>query len=174
MRLALSCACALFAALLGGCVATTGSTVSTAGAGAGIVEGVLDSINEARRDGHDCASGHYPATEPLTIDARLTEAAQQHAEDLADRRTLSHRGADGSDPFERMEAAGYRFANAAENVAEGQQTPRAVVDAWLASRTGHCDNVMDSVYRHMGVGMAQVERDGRVVRYWVLKVGREL
>jgi uncharacterized protein YkwD len=40
-----------------------------------------------------------------------------------------------------------------ENIAAGQSTPQAVVNAWMSS-AGHCANIMKASYTAIGVGYA--------------------
>jgi uncharacterized protein YkwD len=77
----------------------------------------------------------------LEVDSRLNSVAEQHARDMARRGRMSHRGSDFSSPFDRMERAGYRFLNAAENVAAGQTTPEHVMRSWMMS-PGHRRNIL--------------------------------
>lgn len=84
---------------------------------------------------------------PLLIDARLTGSAQRWAATMAASGVLAHSGDTGS----RITAAGYRWVNAAENLAEGQPTPAAVVAAWM-SDIPHRANVLGR-YLNVGVGV---------------------
>ncbi len=64
---------------------------------------------------------------PYRADPRLTAAAQAHADDMARRRRLDHKGADGSQPWDRATRAGYHWRAVAENVAAGQTTTESVM-----------------------------------------------
>jgi uncharacterized protein YkwD len=57
---------------------------------------------------------------------------------------------------------------AGENIALGPQSADEVVDGWLAS-PGHCANIMDSRFRHIGVGLATGRGRGQI--YWVQTFG---
>lgn len=104
---------------------------------------------------------------PLTMEPRLTEAAQGHASWMADTGSFSHTGAGGSSPFLRISQAGYSYSAAGENIALGQRTVEAVMVAWVGS-PGHEANIRNTKYIHMGVGLATA-RDGR--RIWVVTFG---
>jgi uncharacterized protein YkwD len=82
---------------------------------------------------------------------------------------LSHTGSDGSNPFERMEAAGFPIASAGENVAAGQNTPAAVLHDWLNS-PGHRANILGAGFAHLGVGYAQ-SATSRYGDYWSTSFG---
>jgi uncharacterized protein YkwD len=61
-----------------------------------------------------------------------------------------------------MENFGLRFSAAGENIAEGQQSPQAVMTAWMNS-PGHRSNILSPSYTQIGVGAA---KDSRGVIYW--------
>jgi len=103
----------------------------------------------------------------LTVDSRLTRAAQAHSEDMRDRGYFEHDNPDGQSPFDRMKAAGYSFRLAAENIAAGQPTPAAVVDAWMNS-AGHRRNILNCGLTQIGVGVAS---GGSYRIYWTQDFG---
>jgi uncharacterized protein YkwD len=86
----------------------------------------------------------------LTANAKLTIAAQSHADDMATHKNLSHTGSNGSTPFERMTKVGYAWSTASENVAEGYATADAVMSAWEGDQP-HLANIRGP-YREIGVG----------------------
>ena len=53
----------------------------------------------------------------------------------------------------RISAVGYVWRAAGENIATGFQTPRGVVNAWMAS-TGHCQNILNPTYGNVGTGIS--------------------
>lgn len=91
---------------------------------------------------------------PLTVNAKLTQAAQAHSEDMATHRTMSHTGSDGSSPGERITAAGYSWSAYGENVAYGYNTPESVMTGWMNS-PGHRANILNCAFKEIGVGYAQ-------------------
>jgi len=50
-----------------------------------------------------------------------------------------------------MRAFGLRYRYAGENIAYGQRTPQAVVNAWMNS-SGHRANILNANYTQIGVG----------------------
>jgi uncharacterized protein YkwD len=48
---------------------------------------------------------------------------------------------------------GIRYKSAGENIAKGQPSPEAVVNAWMNS-SGHRANILNSTFTHIGVGYA--------------------
>jgi uncharacterized protein YkwD len=100
----------------------------------------------------------------VTPEPRLTEAAQSHAEDMAENNYLSHTGLDGSSAADRALAVGYDYAFIAENIAQGFYSEEAVLEAWMNS-PGHAANILDDRAEDFGLGL---EGDT-----WVLMLGAE-
>jgi uncharacterized protein YkwD len=125
---------------------------------------LLALVNEVRASGASCgAEGVFPPSDALSLDGRLTAAAQRHAEELRRLGRISHIGADGSTVADRAELHGYDWRSVGENVASGFESPEGVVSGWLGS-DGHCANIMHAGYVHLGIG-----RDGG---YWTQVFGR--
>nr|WP_168514184.1 CAP domain-containing protein [Streptomyces sp. S1D4-11]QIY99993.1 CAP domain-containing protein [Streptomyces sp. S1D4-11] len=91
---------------------------------------------------------------PLTLNAKLSKAAQDHSADMASHQNMSHTGSDGSDPGQRITAAGYSWSAYGENVAFGYSTPEEVMAGWMSS-AGHKRNILDCGFKEIGVGLAQ-------------------
>jgi uncharacterized protein YkwD len=91
---------------------------------------------------------------PLTVNAKLTQAAQAHSEDMAAHQNMSHTGSDGSAPGDRITGAGYVWSSYGENVAYGYATPEQVMAGWMAS-PGHKENILNCSFKEIGVGLAQ-------------------
>ncbi|MET0907988.1 MAG: CAP domain-containing protein [Ilumatobacteraceae bacterium] len=100
----------------------------------------------------------------VSIDQRLTNAAQSHANDMAARSVMTHTGASGSTAGQRINVAGYGWTTWAENVAAGQTTPGEVMNAWMNS-PGHAANVRNRNMINIGVAAA-VGANG--VTYWAM------
>ncbi|MBE9108354.1 CAP domain-containing protein [Nodosilinea sp. LEGE 07298] len=106
---------------------------------------------------------------PLTINDKLTAAAQRHAQDMATSQRMSHDGSDGSTMRSRIDATQYNWSNIGENVAMGQPTAAEVMSAWMNS-PGHRRNILNPAFTELGVGYAT--GSGRI--YWVQVFGRPL
>lgn len=103
---------------------------------------------------------------PLAADGRLAGAAGAFAAELARRGVLTHQGADGSWPWDRIPRFGWPAGSTmGENAALGQRTPTEAVADWMTS-PGHRANVLGS-YTHVGFGVA----DGAAGRSWVADFG---
>ncbi len=106
--------------------------------------------------------------QPLTVDSRLDAAAQRHADDMLARSYFAHRDPDGKTVRERARDAGFDWSAIGENIAEGQQSVKEVVDSWMRS-AGHRENILDRRYTRTGVGLA-LARDPKTGEYRILWV----
>ena len=122
---------------------------------------VLDLVNEKRVD---------HGLDPLGYDGTLAASAKIHAMDLNHCDFFAHDSLDGTSFFERCADNGYAGTCTGENIGGGQQTPQAVMDAWVAS-PGHRENILYPHHTHVGV--AYYEGSGTYGRYWVKHFGRE-
>ena len=136
-----------------------GSGGSSSGSG-GLAAQVLSLTNAERADA---------GCKPLRANAKLTAAAQAHSSDMAAKDYFSHNSKNGDSPFTRMKEAGYSFSAAAENIAMGQPTAKAVMKAWMNS-PGHKANILNCTYTELGVGYAT--RSG--TPYWTQDFGKPL
>jgi uncharacterized protein YkwD len=105
----------------------------------------------------------------LKANSALTEAAQAHASDMLANNYFSHDSQNGTNPFDRMTAAGYHWSAAAENIAAGQQTPADVMQSWMNS-DGHRANILNCGLKDIGVGYA-AGSGADYGQYWVQDFG---
>jgi uncharacterized protein YkwD len=129
---------------------------------------VLALVNEARAAGRRCGSEQFASAAPLEDSPSLRKAAQRHADDMARRKYFDHRGADGSQPKDRVQRSGYKPRLTGENIAFAPESAEEVVAGWLAS-PGHCANIMDTRFTDTGVGVATGRQRGHI--YWVQTFG---
>ena len=99
----------------------------------------------------------------LQNDSKLSEIAQQKAEDMAKNQFFSHTSPTYGSAFDMLKAAGYSYKTAGENIAMGQKSAASVMDGWMHS-SGHRANILHTSYEKIGVGYA-VSADG--TPYWV-------
>ena len=88
---------------------------------------------------------------PLTANWELSRVARYKSQDMADNGYFSHTSPTYGTPFQMMKSFGLSFRTAGENIAYGQRTPQAVVNAWMNS-SGHRANILSSSYTQIGVG----------------------
>jgi uncharacterized protein YkwD len=100
----------------------------------------------------------------VTANTLLNRAAQEYAEVLAPGGCFDHDCPPVRDPGQRITNEGYVWWTWGENIAAGYPTPEDVVAAWMAS-TGHRDNILNSAFRDIGVGVAT--GNGEFGIYWV-------
>jgi uncharacterized protein YkwD len=104
---------------------------------------------------------------PLRANSQLTEAARDHARDMAEHHNVSHEGSDGSDEAKRVKKRGYRYQLIGENIAGGQPTVEVVMQSWLNSPP-HKENILAN-FTDFG---AAVVPDGSGRKYWCAAFGR--
>lgn len=121
---------------------------------------MLLEINKARSMKCKCGNETQKAAPALVWDDKLTEAAQKHANDMSSKNFFSHKGSDKSSVDERIEREGFEWQLVGENIADGYMSEAHVIEGWMDS-PGHCKNMMNPGFSHVGVA---VSSDGR---YWV-------
>ncbi|NQU78077.1 hypothetical protein HQ544_05260 [Candidatus Falkowbacteria bacterium] len=105
---------------------------------------VQNLINESRTE--------IKAT-PLTTDPELSRAAQAKADDMVLNNYFSHYGPDGKKPWDWIDYSKYSYSLAGENLAKDFITAGGVHHALMESST-HKKNILNSRYRHLGIGIA--------------------
>ena len=155
------------AACAGGSISIpTGGTTTPGGAGAttpssgNVASDVVRYTNEAR------VRNRLP---PLATNAKLMEAARIQAQQMAQAQRADHTisGAQYPTLQSRLNAAGYDYSNAAENVAWNQRDAASVVNTWMNS-SGHRANILDPNLREIGAAMV---RSSKGEPYWVQVFG---
>ena len=111
---------------------------------------ILNSVNTARATARSCGGKSYPAVAALAWNSKLEAAARAHNQDMLDHNFFDHTGSDGSSPWDRFKRQGYALGSGGENIARGQPTLQAVINAWLSS-PGHCANIMGANFSEIGV-----------------------
>ena len=111
---------------------------------------VIRLVNEHRR-----ANG----LADLSYDWELSRVARIKSQDMRDNGYFAHNSPTYGSPFNMMKSFGIKYRSAAENIARGYATPKAVVDGWMNS-SGHRANILNPSFTHIGVGYTS---DGN---YW--------
>lgn len=88
---------------------------------------------------------------PLSANWELSRVARFKSQDMRENHYFSHTSPTYGSPFQMMRDFGLSYRSAGENIAYGQRTPQAVVDAWMNS-SGHRANILNSSYTQIGVG----------------------
>jgi uncharacterized protein YkwD len=99
-----------------------------------------------------------------TVNAKLAEAAQRHANDIACHKIYVHTGTDGSTAQSRVADTGYVAKSVSENV-NGNYPPldgQGVINWWVNDRTDarHGQNLISTTFKEIGVGYAFFDNYG--------------
>ena len=87
----------------------------------------------------------------LTYNWELSRVARYKSQDMKDNRYFSHTSPVYGSPFQMMKDFGITYKSAGENIARGQRSPQAVVNAWMNS-SGHRANILNASFTQIGVG----------------------
>lgn len=88
---------------------------------------------------------------PLAENWELSRVARYKSQDMVEQHYFSHTSPTYGTPFQMIQSFGLTFRTAGENIAYGQRTPQAVVNAWMNS-SGHRANILSASYTQIGVG----------------------
>jgi len=133
---------------------------------------VLTLVNQKRAAGATCGGVYKPPVPALTLDTRLRCASRKHSKDMAINNFFSHTGSNGSTFTQRITSAGYTYSYAGENIGAGYSTPSAAVTGWMNS-SGHCNNIMNPNYKHLGVGYYYRSSGSTYAHYWTQDFGAQ-
>ncbi len=90
---------------------------------------------------------------PLKENWELSRVARYKSADMRDKIYFSHTSPTYGSPFTMIKKFGISYRTAGENIAAGQTTPSAVVQAWMNS-PGHRANILNANFTEIGVGYA--------------------
>jgi uncharacterized protein YkwD/stress response protein SCP2 len=125
-------------------------------------DGFLGLVNSAR------AAAGSPS---VTLDARLTSAAQSHAAAMAAAGQLGVEGRDGVSVYQRITATGYAYLTVGEHLVSGPRTPAEFIAYCL--RTGQARRTLhDPAFTHAAVAHVSGGRSGDT--YWTALWARPL
>jgi hypothetical protein len=113
---------------------------------------ILADTNQARDQDH---------LTNLSMNAELTRAAEQKANDMLTRGYWSHNAPDGTTPWAWIKAQNYQYATAGENLARGFADSAAVVAAWLNSPE-HRANLLDAEFSDVGIAVKTGQLEGKM------------
>jgi uncharacterized protein YkwD len=94
---------------------------------------------------------------PLRYDERLSDVARHHSADMRDRHFFEHESPRTGSVDNRLDAAGYAFLTARENLSEARDVERS--EDGLLNSPPHYANIMADDVTHVGIGIV----DGGVV-----------
>jgi uncharacterized protein YkwD len=144
------------------CCASTAAVAAPKASAAAVCPGADQPIEQLGADASRsvtlCALNHERALRglsALSLDTRLTGAAQGHSDDMVAHRYFAH-----GDFGARIRRSGWtrhrRSWMIGENIGYGSGrlgTPAGIVDAWMHSG-GHRANILERRFRDIGIGIA--------------------
>ena len=86
---------------------------------------------------------------PLTTNAKLKKAANKRAQEIVT--LFSHTRPDGTNFVSVLKEYDISYSVSGENIAYGQKSPAAVMNAWMNS-SGHRANILSSKFGKVGIG----------------------
>ena len=105
----------------------------------------------------------------LSINLKLTQAAQNKADEILKYNTFSHVLPNGEKFSAPIKEADYKYTVAGENLAMGFASPKAIVNAWMNSQ-GHRDNILNPKFKDIGIfiikGNLEGEETNLVIQYF--------
>ncbi len=107
---------------------------------------------------------------PVTVDLKLTYAAETHSRYQASISTMTHLSANGTNGGVRLHNVGYSWSTYGENVAAGQANCTLVMGAWMNS-AGHKANILNARFVHIGIGAIS---NAKGVVYWTMDLAAPL
>ncbi|HLV65182.1 MAG TPA: CAP domain-containing protein [Polyangiaceae bacterium] len=90
---------------------------------------------------------------PLQYDDALAEIARYHSADMRDHRFFAHESPTSGSLDDRLNAAGYLFLAARENLSEAPDVKRSQES--LMKSPGHRENILSRDVTHVGIGIVR-------------------
>lgn len=118
-------------------------SISVAGQKTALTKELVASLNAQRK-----AKG----LRPLTLDKRLSRAAQHHVDDMIRRDYFGHVAPDGSRPLLRTLKTGYKACLVAENLSYSWPSVHKAMEDWMRSN-GHRANILNRNMKEVGIGV---------------------
>lgn len=135
------------------------------------VPDTLALVNAFRAQARTCGSTTYPAAPALAWNDKLAQAAYGHSLDMATKNYFSHTSQDGRTFAQRITNAGYTWSAAGENIAAGPTTMASVMSGWQKS-AGHCANLMNKSYTHIGLSCSKGSATATYRTYWTMDLAK--
>lgn len=109
---------------------------------------------------------------PLRLSINLSQAAQNHALDMASQNLISHQGSDHSNPSDRAKNFGYLSDYIGENITGGRITAQETIDGWLKNPLYRA-NLLNTKYTEVGFGYVY-QPNSKYQHYWVALFGTKI
>lgn len=89
----------------------------------------------------------------LNLSPQLADAAAAKAQDMVSRNYWSHSTPDNRTPWTFIDATGYNYQKAGENLAYGFADSSSTIAGWMNS-AAHRANILNAAYKEVGFGIA--------------------
>lgn len=89
----------------------------------------------------------------LELNANLSKAASEKANDIVKNNYWTHVSKDGTTPWQLISSTGLNYGEAGENLAYGFSTSNNVIIGWMNSKE-HRDNLLNKTFTMTGIGIA--------------------
>ncbi len=119
---------------------------------------MVNLVNEARRQ------NGLPA---LQVDLELTKVARLKSQDMIKHNYFSHQSPTYGSPFDMMKQFGIQYTAAGENIACNQSVSAA--HEALMNSQGHRENILNSNYTHIGTGIIEGGKCGKMFTQMFIK-----
>ena len=129
------------------------------------IDQMVHAINKIRANGCRCGRKYKGSVSSVTWNNQLKQSTQDYAIEMHKYKRFGHNGIDGSVVGDRVDAAGYFWQLAGENIAEGYGSFREVLIAWMESPS-HCELIMDGRMTNVGVS--------KYGKYWTLHMAKPM
>jgi len=96
----------------------------------------------------------------LSVNNKLTMAAQKKVADMLEDNYFAHTSPDGKRFYTWIQEAGYSYSTSGENLAMDFTSAESAHNALMASQS-HKDNIMNSAYTNVGMAVATGKIDGK-------------
>lgn len=112
---------------------------------------LLFHLNQLRAQGCLCGDVETPPAAPLKWNTQLSNAAQEHSEDMYLNNFFDHVGSNLSTLDLRVSNTGYLWILLGETIARGNFNEGSVINAWKNS-PDHCRIMMSTEFIEIGAG----------------------
>ncbi|MFK7866362.1 MAG: CAP domain-containing protein [Alphaproteobacteria bacterium] len=109
--------------------------------------------------------------QPLALNPRLNQVSQDFSRRMAVKDFVAHEAPEGDRVDTRVSRSGYQWQRVLENLQGGAVSDKEAVDAWIASKKGHREAMLEPNITQMGIGYYYMPFDdgnARYTHYWTL------
>ena len=111
-----------------------------------IIPSVLTDMTNLNRENDDLSA--------LTVNPILVKAAELKAQDMAANGYFAHESPSGKTPWHWLDATGYKFITAGENLAVNFIDSQDIANAWMNSPK-HRENILNNNFTEIGIATAR-------------------